>query len=233
MSAPPVVAMPRFRRGMKMAFHLDEDDVTLAWDVVRKAALPAATAVTARGIELPAWWWAGTGLVQAPDADLVIEPVPTTKGPSVVVHARGPAPDVEAEAARIHAAAPTLPEMQWQRVRIARDGPDTEADFPLGAYVAQARHDEVTAQRMRLPSGAVATWTTIGPGAAPTEFIRLQDAVGAYHVAIAAFPDGSRTAGLWAGMDAPAAGAPAAPVLRRLYRTQGAWRYGVKFAPPA
>jgi len=223
------IAMPTYRRGQKMAFHLDEDDVTLAWEAVRKAGLAPGTKVSPLGIVLPPWWWQGTGLVAAADAKLVLRPIPTILGPSLCVHAEGPEPDVEAEARRIHAAAPTIAEMQWQKIRLARDGPDTEADFPLGAYVTATRHDEVTAQRMAWGECKVLTWTTIGPGAAPTEFLRLQDAVGAYHVVLVESA-GRRTVGLWAGTTAPKTGDVARPVLRRLWRTQGAWRYGIKFA---
>jgi uncharacterized OB-fold protein len=227
----PVVAMPRHRRGQKLAFFLDEDDVTLAWDAVRKAALPPGTRVAASGLDLPPWWWQGTQLASDAAAPLALRPVPTTVGPSVVLHGAGAVPDVEGEAAAIHGAAPTMPEADWQKVRLARDGPDGEADYPLGAYVAQARHDEVTAQRMRLPAGTIESWTAIGPGAAPTEFLRLQDAVGAYAVALVRFPDGARSVGLWASRTPPRVGDAAEPVLRRLFRTQGAWRYGIKFEP--
>jgi len=226
-----VVAMPRFKRGMKLAFHLDEDEVTLAWDAARLAKLAPGTALAPQGIELAPWWWKGTGLVASAEAALAIGPIPTTVGPSVAVFPRGPAPDVEAQAKALHAAAPTLPEAQWQKVRVAREGPDTEADYPLGAYVLPARHEEVTAQRMRSGAGTVATWTTIGAGAAPTEFLRLQDAMGAYHTALVEFPDGTRTVGLWTESEAPRTGQAARPVLRRLFRTQGAWRHGVKFGP--
>lgn len=224
------IAMPTYRRGQKMAFHFDEDEVTLAWEAVRKAGLAPGTKVSPQGIVLPPWWWQGTGLEAATEAPLALRPIPTILGPSVCVHPQGPEPDVEAEARRIHTAAPTLPEMQWQKVRLARDGPDTEADFPLGAYVTAARHETVTAERMRLGEGKVLTWTTIGPGAAPTEFLRLQDAVGAYHVVLVE-SGANRTVGLWAGTQVPTTGLAARPVLRRLWRTQGAWRYGVKFAP--
>ncbi|MCA1818559.1 MAG: hypothetical protein ABR562_00460 [Thermoplasmatota archaeon] len=224
------VAMPSHRRGQKMAFHFDEDEVTLAWEAMRAARLGPGTGVAPVGIPLPAWWWQGTGLVASVDAALSLQPIPTTLGPSVCVHGSGPAPDVEDEAKRIHAAAPALPEAAWQKVRLARDGPDTEADFPLGAFVTAARHEEVTAQRMRLGAGRVRTWTTIGAGAAPAEFLRLQDAVGAYHVVLVESGP-HRTVGLWTGTGAPATGAEVRPVLRRLFRTQGAWRYGVKFAP--
>jgi uncharacterized OB-fold protein len=75
----------------------------------------------------------------------------------------------------------------------------------------------------------VVTWTTVSAGAAPTEFARLQDAVGAYHVVLVEFPDGKRTVGLWTDTSPPTVGAAARTVLRRLFRTQGSWRYGVKF----
>lgn len=224
------LAMPQYKRGQKMAYSLDEDDVTLAWDAVRKANLSPQTAVAAPTLFLPPWWWAGTGLVKDDAATLSLSGIPTTAGPSVCLH-EGPVPDVEAQARAIHAAAPTIPEMQWQKVRLAREGPDTEADFPLGAFVTGPRHDEVTAARMRLASGKVVSWTTVGPGAAPTEFVRLQDAVGAYHVVLVESADRLRTVGLWTPAEAPATGQAARPVLRRLFRTQGTWRYGVKFAP--
>lgn len=223
------LAMPSHKRGQKMAFGFDEDEMTLAWDAVRQAGLKPGAKLATHSVVLPSWWWEGTGLVASLDAPQVIRPIPTILGPSVCVHAAGPEPDVEEEAKRIHASAPTLTEASWQKVRLARDGPDTEADYPLGAYVTAARHEAVTAERMRLPAGNVLTWTTIGAGAAPTEFLRLQEAIGVYHVALVDC-GGKRTVGLWAGNDAPKAGSAARPVLRRLFRTQGAWRHGVKFA---
>lgn len=225
------LAMPQYRRGQKMAFHLDEDEVTLAWEAVRLAGLEAGTPIAAPDLFLPAWWWTGTGLVKDDKAPVSIKAVPTTSGPSVAIFQGAAASDVEQEAKAIHAKAPTIKEMDFQKLRVAREGPDTEADFPLGAFVMQARHDEVTAQRLRMGSGKVLTWTTVGAGAAPTEFARLQDAVGGYHVALVEFPDGKRTVGLWTDTNPPAVGAAARPVLRRLFRTQGSWRYGVKFSP--
>jgi hypothetical protein len=226
------LAAPRCKRGQKLAFGFDEDDLTLAWDAVRKASLPAGARVDAAGLAVPPWFFAGLGLVAAPDAALVLRPVATTVGPTVVLHGRDAAPDVEHAARAAYALAPTRPEAPWQAQRVARDGPDTEADFPLGAFVTQARHDEVTARRMALPEGTVLSWTTIGAGAAPTEFARLQAAVGAYHAVLVGFPDGARTVGLWTEEAPPATGDAARPVLRRLFRTQGAWRHGVKFGPP-
>lgn len=226
----PVLAMPQLKRGQKMAYALDEDEITLAWEAVRQAGLAAGTKVAAPEIVLPAWWWGGTGLVRDDAADFAIRSIPTTAGPSVCVH-NGRVPEVEEAARKIHAAAPALAEAAWQKVRIARESPDIESDFPLGAYVTGPRHDEVLAARMRMGVSKVVSWTTVTPGAAPTEFARLQDAVGAYHVAMVAFPDGKRTVGIWTDAAAPTTGQTARPVLRRLFRTQGAWRYGVKFAP--
>ena len=225
------VAMPAFRRGQKLAFSFGEDELTLAWDAVRSAGLPHGTQVEPVGIELPEWWWRGTGLEKAAGAAWRLASTPTTRGPAVTLHDEAATPDVEPDAIRRHEAAPARPEMEWQRHRLARDAPDTEADFPLGAYVTAARHEQVTALRMRMGPGTVRSWTAIGPGAAPTEFIRLQEAVGAYHVVLVEQPGGGRTVGLWEGKGAPAIGDAAHPALRRLYRTQGGWRHGIKFSP--
>jgi hypothetical protein len=227
-----VAAFPSHKRGQKLAFSFDEDDLTLAWDAVRKANLAPGTKVAvAAGLDLPAWWWSGTGLAKDDGAALALRAIPTTLGPSVCLHGKSEEADVEAAAKSAYALAPTRSEAEWQRHRTARDAPDTEADFPLGAYVLPARHEAVTAERMRLPNGNVASWTTIGAGAAPTEFQRLQEAVGAYHVALLDLPDGTRTVALWAGAEPPATGQQTRFVLRRLLRTQGAWRHGVKAAP--
>ncbi|HUR61957.1 MAG TPA: hypothetical protein VM286_06295 [Candidatus Thermoplasmatota archaeon] len=223
-----VCTFPSHRRGQKLAYSFDEDEVCLAWEAVRRAGLAPGTRL-ASGFALPSWWWKGTGLVPDADATLRISDVPTTLGPCVCLHGRDEAPAVEDAARATYALAPTRPEPEWQRHRLARDAPDTEADFPLGAYVLPPRHEEVTAARMKLAEGRVVSWTTIGAGAAPTEFQRLQEAVGAYHVALVEFPDKARTVGIWADPAPPALGQEARPVLRRLLRTQGAWRHGVKF----
>jgi hypothetical protein len=222
------VAMPARRRGQKLAFSFDEDDLTLAWEALRKAGLPAGAKVHTADVTVPAWFWQGTGFVPDADAPWTVRAIPTTLGPAVVVHPSGAIPDIEEAARALHAATPERKEPDWQRHRTAREGPDTEADFPLGAFVLAARHEEVTAQRMRLGPGKVASWTAIGAGAAPTEFLRLQEAVGAYHVVLADV-GGAATVGLWAGDAPPATGQACVPVLRRLFRTQGAWRHGVKF----
>lgn len=229
------VAMPAFRRGQKLAYSFDEDELTLAWDAVRAAALPAGTPVQANGLVLPPWFLAGLDLRLVPDAPVLVSAIATTLGPAVAVH-QGSAPDIEPNARALHAAARERPEPEWQKHRLAREGPDTEADFPLGAFVLAPRHEAVTAQRMGLGPATVRSWTTIGPGAAPTEFLRLQDAVGAYHVVLVAPTDAGSpsgnpgaTVGLWVGGNPPATGQACRPVLRRLFRTQGTWRHGIKF----
>lgn len=224
------VAMPSRRRGQKLAFSFDEDDLTLAWEALRKARLAPGAKLHTADITVPAWFWQGTGLAADADAPWTLRAIPTTFGPAVAVHPTGAIPDLEDEARAIHAATPERKEADWQRHRLAREGPDTEADFPLGAFVLAGRHEEVTAQRMRFGPGVVRSWTTIGAGAAPTEFLRLQDAVGAYHVVLADV-GGTATVGLWASDAAPAVGQACTPVLRRLFRTQGAWRHGIKFMP--
>ena len=222
-----VLATPGRKRGQKFWPSFDEDELTLAWSAVQ--GLAPGTAVRTEGLELPAWFWAGTGLRHDATALLVLRPIATTVGALVALH-DGPLPDVEKAAQALYAKAPTQDEAAWQRHRMGRDAPDGEADFPLGAFVPAARHEQVLAERMRLPPGRVASWTTIGPGAAPAEFTRLQDAVGAYHVMLVE-AGGKRTVGLWAGPGAPRTGQAVKPVLRRLFRTQGAWRHGIKFQP--
>lgn len=226
------LAMPSRRRGQKLAYSFDEDELTLAWDALRAAALPAGTKVQARGFAPPAWFWRGVHLTPATDAALVLEPVATTVGPGVLLRNADTTVDVETEARRRHAAARERPEPEWQKHRLAREGPDGEGDYPLGAYVVAARHEDVTAMRMQSSPGTVRSFTTIGPGAAPTEFARLQDAVGAYHVVLVECA-GHHTVGIWAADAPPQIGDAASPVLRRLFRTQGTWRHGVKFAPGA
>ncbi len=222
-----VLAAPSHKRGQKLWPSFDEDDLTLAWLAVR--GLRPGTAVRAEGLTLPDWFFAGTELKQDAGATLALSSIGTTVGGLVALH-EGKLPDVEAAAKALYAKAPSRSEPDWQRHRTAREAPDGEADFPLGAYVLGSRHDVVLAQRLRLPAGKVVSWTTIGAGAAPAEFIRLQDAVGAYHVVLVDC-GGERTVGLWASEVPPRTGQAVQPVLRRLFRTQGAWRYGMKFVP--
>lgn len=221
-------AAPALAAGGRLHFAFDEDEATLAWDAAHAAGLKPGNAVRVEGMDLPTWWWDGTGLRQDAQAGLVLRLVQTALGPVAFVDDGRPVqPEALAQAALALATA-TGPERLAQ-VETARAGADSEADFPLGAYVHAARHDEVLAQRLRLPLGKVLSWTTIGAGAAPTEFMRLQAAVGTYHVVLVDCA-GERTVGIWTGEGAPRIGQDARPVLRRLFRTQGAWRYGVKFS---
>lgn len=222
-------AAPALASSGSLHFAFDEDELTLAWDAVRAAKVPPGSALAVDGLELPPWWWAGTGLRKDAQAGLVLRLVRTSIAPIVFVD-DGRAVDPEGLAHAALALAPSAQVGQLDRVRAAREAPDGEADFPLGAYVLASRHEQVLAERMRLLAGRVVSWTAIGSGAAPTEFMRLQDAVGAYHVALVECA-GRRTVGLWSGDSAPTVGQACKPVLRRLFRTQGAWRYGVKFAP--
>jgi hypothetical protein len=213
----------------QLHYAFDEDAVTLAWDAVRAANVPHGAALSVDGPDLPAWWWTGTGLRKDVQAGLVLRFVMTSVGPVVVVD-DGSRRDPEALAHAALALAPAADSGMLERIRAARESADGEADFPLGAYVLPARHDAVLVERMRLPPGKVLSWTTIGAGAAPSEFIRLQDAVGAYHVVLVDC-GGKRTVGIWCGAEAPRTGQAVRPALRRLFRSQGAWRYGVKFSP--
>lgn len=208
----------------------DEDDVTLAWDAVHAAGL-APGARLASDLALPAWWWQGTGLTQDPACERRLRLAHTASGPVAAVLGPDARAEPEALAAAALALATPIDDATAQRIARARDAPDGEADFPLGASVSLQRHEQLLPQRMQARAGKVLSWTTIGAGAAPSEFTRLQDAVGAYHVVLIAWDGGGRTVGIWSEGQAPATGQPVRPVLRRLYRTQGAWRYGVKFAP--
>jgi hypothetical protein len=228
-AAPRSFAAPQYKRGQKLAFSFDEDALTLPREAAR-AALPAGTKVAVAGIEPPAWWWAGTRLVADPSASTRLTLHATSVGPVAAVGpaAGADADEVERQAASLHAKAPQRAEAEWQGHRLARDAPDAEADFPLGAHVTPARHEELLAARMQMPGGLVESWTAVGPGAAPSEFARLQQAVGTYHVVLVGLEDGARTVGLWAGTGPPKTGGKVKPVLRRLFRQQGAWRYGMK-----
>lgn len=81
-------------------------------------------------------------------------------------------------------------------------------------------------------TGAVYAYTIIGKGAAPSEFLEQQLAVGDYATAIVALDDGPRVAAMLTDVD-PASvriGMPVRMVFRRLYTQEGVARYGFKFA---
>ena len=76
--------------------------------------------------------------------------------------------------------------------------------------------------------------TRIGRGGAPSEFALEQMQVGAYWVAVVAWPDhGVRVTARLAGFDerAPEIGQRVVPIVRRLFEQEGTVRYGVKFGP--
>lgn len=225
-------AAPALAHAGRLELAFDEDEASLAWDAVRAAGLPAGARLAATGLGLPAWWWKGTGLVEDDASERCLAKAETPIG--LVFCVLDPAatrPDPQALAAAALARAPAVDAATLARIQRAREGSDLEGDYPLGAHVTPARHDEVLAGRMRMGPGRVVSWTTIGAGAAPSEFARLQDAVGAYHVAIAQLEDGSRTVGIWTEATHPRVGQATRPALRRLYRQQGQWRHGVKLAP--
>ena len=225
------VHAPSLQVGGELVWPFDEDEVTAAWETVHAAGLREGDPVLAQGLELPAWWWAGTGLRPDPDAAWRLEAAGTQVGPLVVLH-RGPGlPDVDTVAREALETATRLDVEAQARLEEAASETPCAADFPLGAYVAAPRHEAILVDRMRMPAGRIASWTTVGAGAAPSEFRRLQEAQGAYHVVLVRSDDGRGTVGIWAGQEPPAVEAPVRPVLRRLLRQEGAWRYGVKFLP--
>ena len=223
-------AAPGLAHAGRLEFAFDEDDVTLAWDAVHAAGLRPGSRIDPGPLELPAWWWEGTGLVRQAGCERRVGLAQSSIGPVACVLGPGQDADPEALGRAALALAVAVDADTLARIGRARNGADLEADYPLGAHVAPQRHDQVLTQRMRMPPGRVLAWTTIGVGAAPSEFARLQDAVGAYHVVLVEFA-GGRTVGIATSPQAPQEGQRVRPVLRRLFRQQGAWRYGVKFAP--
>jgi len=82
-------------------------------------------------------------------------------------------------------------------------------------------------------AGKVYAFTIIGKGAAPSEFLEQQLAVGDYATAVVELEDGPRVAAMLTDVD-PATvkvGMPVRMVFRRLYKQEAATRYGFKFAP--
>lgn len=220
-------AAPSLAAGGKLHFAFDEDEATLLWDAAAAAGLAAGTHVACY-TELPTWWWKGTKLVQDSAAPRSLRMAATSVGPVAWVD-DGTKRDPEGLALAALSLAP-MPIGDLERVQAARDRPDGEAEQPLGAYVTPARHEHVLIDRMRISLGRVVTWTRISVGAAPTEFLRLQDAVGDYFVVMVEH-DAGRTVGIWSGATPPSIGQSVRPLLRRLFRQQGAWRYGIKFGP--
>lgn len=84
------------------------------------------------------------------------------------------------------------------------------------------------------PQAEVYAATRIGRGGAPSEFALEQAEIGAYWVAVVAWPEaGVRVTARLSGYGeaGPQVGDPVRPVVRRLFEQEGKVRYGVKFAP--
>lgn len=82
-------------------------------------------------------------------------------------------------------------------------------------------------------TGSVYAFTIIGKGAAPSEFLEQQNAVGAYGVAVVELEDGPRVSAMLTDVEPKDVriGMPVRMVFRRLYTQEGVSRYGFKFAP--
>lgn len=225
------VGAPDRKHHGKLVWPFGEDAVTAALEMVQGAGLSAGDGLAARNLNLPAWWWTATGLVATEDADWSLYAVDGEHGVGVVLTDEE-TPRVEPTMVRALAAATPLSEDEATALRKALDPTPRDADFPLGAHVIAPRHDAVLLERLAWMNGGpwtVRSWTRIGPGAAPSEFQRLQEAVGAYCVVMVERGQ-TRTVGVWFGEGEPEVGAEVQPVLRRLFLREGAWRYGVGFA---
>lgn len=133
-----------------------------------------------------------------------------------------------------------IPKATWDRSLTARYRlaaslcEEGHLEYPARAHCSHCARPTATKPLPR--PGTLETYTVIAKGAAPSEFEPLQDVLGEYAVGVADF-GGARVAGLFteAPLDALRIGTPIDPVFRRLYATEGEWRYGTKFrlAPPA
>jgi uncharacterized OB-fold protein len=217
-----------------LVYAFDEDAVTLAWDAVHAAGLRAGTTLAVQGVALPAWWWQGTQIQPADEAPQHLEVHDTRAGPIAIV-ANAPLAAGQLEQAARAWPARELSDEEHARLASAQAAELRESDVPMGAYVTPTRYEEVLIERMRMPHGVVASWTRIAEGAAPSEFQRMQQAMGPYSVVLVDFGGKQqtrgtqRTVGICIGEEV-ATGAEVRPVLRRLMRQDGSWRYGVKFA---
>jgi len=82
-------------------------------------------------------------------------------------------------------------------------------------------------------TGKVYAYTIIGKGAAPSEFLEQQLAVGEYATAVVELDDGPRVAAMLTDVNPTTVriGMPVRMVFRRLYTQEGVARYGFRFAP--
>ncbi len=81
-------------------------------------------------------------------------------------------------------------------------------------------------------TGTVYAYTIIGKGAAPSEFLEQQLAVGEYATAVVELDEGPRIAAMLTDVDPTTVrvGMPVRMVFRRIYTQEGVPRYGFKFA---
>ncbi len=82
-------------------------------------------------------------------------------------------------------------------------------------------------------TGTVYAYTIIGKGAAPSEFLELQEAMGEFATAVVELDDGPRVAAMLTDVDpgSVTVDMPVRMVFRRIYTQEGVARYGFKFAP--
>jgi len=241
------VGAPDLRFQGRLVWPFDEDAVTTAWEMLRALQMPPGSVLGVDGLELPEWWWNASGM-QHGEGGWQMYGVAGEHGEAVVLSDEGVSP-IAGTLVRALAAARRLDVAQHDALAEALAASAEAADFPLGAQVTAARHDDVLVERLRWAATAgdlrVVTWTRMAPGTAPAEFMRRQRASGAYSVVMVAAQKHSpaaaiagddraepnRTVGIWTGTEEPQIGASVRPVLRRLYIREGAWRYGMAFAP--
>lgn len=224
------VGAPDLRMDGRLVWRFGEDAVTASLELVQGVDIPAGTPLAARGVALPAWWWRATGLVASDAAKWHVVALDGEHGEAVVLTDEDLA-TVTTTLVRALANAHRLDQEAFKALQRARDPAPRASDFPLGAHVTDSRHEEVLLLRLAMPEGRVRTWTRVAPGAGPAEFERLQEAQGAYHVALVEHDDGRRTVGLWTGRDPPVEGTLVRPIVQRLHLRDGVWRYGVALAP--
>lgn len=105
--------------------------------------------------------------------------------------------------------------------------------FPARGFCRSCRTLEGLRSTALPRSGTVVASTVVAPGAQPSEFDPMVAAVGAYGVALVELAPGIRVTIQVAdgGRDPLPLGSSVTTELRRLYRTEGRWRYGRKAIP--
>jgi uncharacterized OB-fold protein len=104
--------------------------------------------------------------------------------------------------------------------------------FPAPLRCPRCSSNDLAPKALK-PVGHVHTFTIIGRGAAPGEFLAQQEAMGEYAVAIVELEEGPRITAQLTDVELQDVriGMPVTMVLRRLYRQEGVVRYGFKFKP--